>query len=220
MIHRLRRHPVRHRDRDRSRSSSRSPSRAGSCSGSTACRLPFASGAVWFSVTKTASADYTAEPDKPVFILALGNDGRPGRHLDPRRRDPPHRREPGAAAGHDPRLPPRHRAAHPGPRRGQGQRGARVRRRGAAGPDARQRGRRARCRTRSTPTSTASSAWSTTWAGCRSTCPRPMDDADSGRALPGRAAKISSGAAGARVRPRTVTSSRPATSSAPRTRAT
>ena len=41
-------------------------------------RLPYASGAVWFSVTKTAAADYTPAPGKPVFILALGNDGRPG----------------------------------------------------------------------------------------------------------------------------------------------
>jgi LCP family protein required for cell wall assembly len=41
-------------------------------------RLPFASGSVWFSVTKTANADYTAAPDRPVFLLAIGNDGRPG----------------------------------------------------------------------------------------------------------------------------------------------
>jgi LCP family protein required for cell wall assembly len=41
-------------------------------------RLPYASGAVWFSVTKTASADYTPAPGQPVFILAIGNDGRPG----------------------------------------------------------------------------------------------------------------------------------------------
>ena len=41
-------------------------------------QLPFASGAVWFSVTKTAAADYTPVPGQPVFILALGNDGRPG----------------------------------------------------------------------------------------------------------------------------------------------
>lgn len=41
-------------------------------------RLPYASGAVWFSVTKTAAADYTPAPGAPVFILALGNDGRPG----------------------------------------------------------------------------------------------------------------------------------------------
>jgi LCP family protein required for cell wall assembly len=41
-------------------------------------RLPYASGARWFELTKTASADYTSSPDKPVFILALGNDGRPG----------------------------------------------------------------------------------------------------------------------------------------------
>ena len=41
-------------------------------------RLPGASGAVWFSVTKTAAADYTPAPDQPVFILVLGNDGRPG----------------------------------------------------------------------------------------------------------------------------------------------
>lgn len=41
-------------------------------------RVPFASGAVWFQVTKTATADYSPAPDQPVFILALGNDGRPG----------------------------------------------------------------------------------------------------------------------------------------------
>lgn len=41
-------------------------------------RLPYASGTVWFEVTKTASADYTAAPDAPVFLLAIGNDGRPG----------------------------------------------------------------------------------------------------------------------------------------------
>lgn len=41
-------------------------------------RLPFASGSVWFEVTRTATADYTPAPDRPVFILALGNDGRPG----------------------------------------------------------------------------------------------------------------------------------------------
>jgi LCP family protein required for cell wall assembly len=41
-------------------------------------RLPFASGTVWFEVTKTASADYTAAPEQPVFLLAIGNDGRPG----------------------------------------------------------------------------------------------------------------------------------------------
>jgi polyisoprenyl-teichoic acid--peptidoglycan teichoic acid transferase len=41
-------------------------------------RLPYASGARWFQLTRTASADYTYSPDKPVFLLALGNDGRPG----------------------------------------------------------------------------------------------------------------------------------------------
>jgi polyisoprenyl-teichoic acid--peptidoglycan teichoic acid transferase len=41
-------------------------------------RMPFASGSVWFAVTKTAAADYTPAPGQPVFILALGNDGRPG----------------------------------------------------------------------------------------------------------------------------------------------
>ena len=40
--------------------------------------LPGASGAIWFSVEKTAAADYTPAPNQPVFILALGNDGRPG----------------------------------------------------------------------------------------------------------------------------------------------
>ncbi len=41
-------------------------------------RVPFASGAVWFQVTKTATADYSPAPNQPVFLLALGNDGRPG----------------------------------------------------------------------------------------------------------------------------------------------
>jgi LCP family protein required for cell wall assembly len=37
-----------------------------------------ASGSVWFQVTKTASADFTPRPDQPIFLLAIGNDGRPG----------------------------------------------------------------------------------------------------------------------------------------------
>lgn len=41
-------------------------------------QLPYASGSVWFSITKTASADYTPAPGAPVFILTIGNDGRPG----------------------------------------------------------------------------------------------------------------------------------------------
>lgn len=41
-------------------------------------RLPYASGSVWFAVTKNAAADYTPGPDKPIFLLAVGNDGRPG----------------------------------------------------------------------------------------------------------------------------------------------
>ena len=47
------------------------------------------------TVTKTASGRlHRPRPDAPVFILALGNDGRPGETSHPRRRDPPHRREP------------------------------------------------------------------------------------------------------------------------------
>jgi LCP family protein required for cell wall assembly len=41
-------------------------------------KLPFASGAMWFSIEKTATADYTPAPGAPVFLLAVGNDGRPG----------------------------------------------------------------------------------------------------------------------------------------------
>jgi LCP family protein required for cell wall assembly len=41
-------------------------------------QIPFASGARWFEVTKTASGDYTPAPDKPIFLLAIGNDERPG----------------------------------------------------------------------------------------------------------------------------------------------
>ncbi len=40
--------------------------------------VPGASAARWFTVTKTANANYTPSPTKPVFLLALGNDGRPG----------------------------------------------------------------------------------------------------------------------------------------------
>ena len=74
-------------------------------------RLPYASGAVWFEVTKTANADYTVAPDKPVFILALGNDGRPGDTST--RGDAIHLIgvNPVLAAGDDPRLPSRHRSA-------------------------------------------------------------------------------------------------------------
>ena len=40
--------------------------------------IPGASAARWFTITKTADADYTPSPDKPVFILVIGNDGRTG----------------------------------------------------------------------------------------------------------------------------------------------
>jgi LCP family protein required for cell wall assembly len=40
--------------------------------------IPGASAARWFTVTKTAAADFTPRPGEPVFILAIGNDGRPG----------------------------------------------------------------------------------------------------------------------------------------------
>ena len=46
-------------------------------------RLPYASGSIWFSVTKTAAADYTPAPGAPVFILGIGNDGRPGEDVAP-----------------------------------------------------------------------------------------------------------------------------------------
>src|SRR4029079_13892841 len=41
-------------------------------------RLPYASGSTWFTVTKTAAPDYTPARGAPVFILGIGNDGRPG----------------------------------------------------------------------------------------------------------------------------------------------
>ena len=41
-------------------------------------QVPGASAARWFTLTKTANADYTPSPDKPVFLLAIGNDGRTG----------------------------------------------------------------------------------------------------------------------------------------------
>ncbi len=40
--------------------------------------VPGASASRWFTVTKTANANYTPSPAKPVFLLAIGNDGRPG----------------------------------------------------------------------------------------------------------------------------------------------
>lgn len=41
-------------------------------------RLPFASGAVWFTVTKTGDAHFADEPTAPFFFLVVGNDGRTG----------------------------------------------------------------------------------------------------------------------------------------------
>ena len=41
-------------------------------------QVPGAAAARWFTITKTANADYTPAPDKPVFILIIGNDGRTG----------------------------------------------------------------------------------------------------------------------------------------------
>ena len=41
-------------------------------------RLPFASGATWFTVTKVGEAHFSDEPTKPFFFLAVGNDGRTG----------------------------------------------------------------------------------------------------------------------------------------------
>lgn len=40
--------------------------------------VPGASASRWFTVTKTANANYTPSPNGPVFLLAIGNDGRPG----------------------------------------------------------------------------------------------------------------------------------------------
>lgn len=40
--------------------------------------VPGASASRWFTVTKTANANYTPSPEKPVFLLAIGNDGRTG----------------------------------------------------------------------------------------------------------------------------------------------
>ena len=39
-------------------------------------QVPGASAARWFTLTKTANADYTPGPTSPVFILIIGNDGR------------------------------------------------------------------------------------------------------------------------------------------------
>ena len=41
-------------------------------------RLPFASGATWFTVTKVGEAHFSDEPTEPFFFLAVGNDGRTG----------------------------------------------------------------------------------------------------------------------------------------------
>lgn len=40
--------------------------------------IPGASAQRWFAITKTADADYTPGPTEPVFLLVIGNDGRPG----------------------------------------------------------------------------------------------------------------------------------------------
>ena len=41
-------------------------------------QVPGASAARWFTLTKTANANYTPSPTAPVFLLAIGNDARPG----------------------------------------------------------------------------------------------------------------------------------------------
>lgn len=41
-------------------------------------QVPGAAASRWFTVTKTANADYTPSPTAPVFLLAIGNDGRTG----------------------------------------------------------------------------------------------------------------------------------------------
>ncbi len=40
--------------------------------------IPGASASRWFTITKTANADYAPAPGGPVFLLAIGNDGRTG----------------------------------------------------------------------------------------------------------------------------------------------
>ncbi len=40
--------------------------------------VPGASASRWFTVTKTANANYTPSPTGPIFLLAIGNDGRTG----------------------------------------------------------------------------------------------------------------------------------------------
>ena len=40
--------------------------------------VPGASASRWFTITKTANADYTPAPKGPIFLLAIGNDGRTG----------------------------------------------------------------------------------------------------------------------------------------------
>ncbi|HEX4775268.1 MAG TPA: LCP family protein [Acidimicrobiia bacterium] len=41
-------------------------------------RIPFASGATWFSVEKVGQAHYNGEPTQPFFFLIVGNDSRGG----------------------------------------------------------------------------------------------------------------------------------------------
>ncbi len=41
-------------------------------------QIPGAGASRWFTITKTANADYTPSPTAPVFLLAIGNDGRTG----------------------------------------------------------------------------------------------------------------------------------------------
>ncbi len=41
-------------------------------------RLPLAGGAVWFQVAKVGEAHFADAPDRPVFMLVVGNDARAG----------------------------------------------------------------------------------------------------------------------------------------------
>ena len=49
-------------------------------------RLPFATGATWFTVTKVGEAHFSDEPTEPFFFLVRGQRRAHGRHGDPRRR--------------------------------------------------------------------------------------------------------------------------------------
>ena len=100
---------VRRRARSSSRSCSGSARSARPGSRATRCRSRRARRTcACRSSRPRATPNARGGPNKPFFVLLVGNDSRPGRRRRARRRAAPRGRQPAAAPGDDPRHPARH----------------------------------------------------------------------------------------------------------------